>query len=264
MHAFATRSSSTEAAQAWRRRAADMSLAGALAIFLLPMLMLIAAAIVLESGRPILFRQTRLGQGGKPFAMLKFRKFRQDTGNNTLPLTRVGDRRMTRVGRILCATKLDELPQLVNVLRGDMSIVGPRPESLAFADAFEGEWRAVLDYKPGILGPSQAAFRDESVLFSHHADPSEFYRRVLVPAKARIDLAYYERRTLRGDLRWAAISVLATVGVPPSLLDRLAGPPSGAAIAARLLQARLLSSQPETRTTDIQAHGQTTASIDSY
>src|SRR5690606_17811654 len=119
----------------------------------------------LEDGRPILFRQMRIGQLGRPFRMLKFRKFRSECGAQGLPLTLEGDSRMTMVGRFLRATKFDELPQFWNVLVGDMAIIGPRPETPAFADCFTGGLERVLDHKPGIFGPSQAIFRNESTLF---------------------------------------------------------------------------------------------------
>ena len=118
------------------RRAFDVVCAGMAALVLAPVMVILTLALLFEDGTPILFSQLRLGQHGRPFRMYKFRKFRPDCDNHGCPLTVEGDGRLTAVGRILAASKLDELPQLWNVLRGDMSIVGPRPESLAFTDCF--------------------------------------------------------------------------------------------------------------------------------
>ena len=118
------------------RRVLDILCASAAAVVLAPLMLGVALAIWFESGRPILFSQRRLGQHGRPFRMYKFRKFRPDCDNHGCPLTVEGDDRLTTIGCFLAAGKLDELPQLWNVLWGDMSLVGPRPESLAFADCF--------------------------------------------------------------------------------------------------------------------------------
>jgi lipopolysaccharide/colanic/teichoic acid biosynthesis glycosyltransferase len=134
--------------------------------------------------------------------MYKFRKFAPDCDTHGCPLTIEGDGRLTAVGRVLAASKLDELPQLWNVLRGDMSLVGPRPESLAFTDCFRNGFEKILEHKPGLFGPCQVMFRHESKLFPADVAAVEFYRQVLFPAKAEIDLAYFSRRTLASDLGW--------------------------------------------------------------
>jgi dTDP-4-amino-4,6-dideoxygalactose transaminase/lipopolysaccharide/colanic/teichoic acid biosynthesis glycosyltransferase len=177
-----------------------------------PIMLLIAAAILVESGRPVFFSQVRLGVGGRQFRMYKFDKFDERTPTTGHPLTLENDPRLTRVGRLLVRTKLDELPQFWNVLKGDMSVVGPRPESLAFRDSFQGRYRAILDHKPGIFGPSQVLFRDEAVLYRGHPDVEQFYREVLFPKKAAIDLAYFTHRTLLRDLSWIARCVIAVFG----------------------------------------------------
>jgi lipopolysaccharide/colanic/teichoic acid biosynthesis glycosyltransferase len=180
-------------------------LCSAVAIALLsPVFAMVALAVWIGSGRPILFSQLRLGQSGKPFRMYKFRKFRASCGNDGSPLTLTEDERLTAVGRVLIATKLDELPQLWNVLRGDMSLVGPRPESLSFSDCFRDGLEKLLEYKPGVFGPCQVLFRHESQLYPTDASAADFYRDVLFPAKAKIDLAYFPSRTLASDLGWIA------------------------------------------------------------
>jgi lipopolysaccharide/colanic/teichoic acid biosynthesis glycosyltransferase len=195
------------------QRAFDVG--GALFAFsvLAPLMLLIAALVWLESGRPIYFSQVRLGKGGRPFHLYKFRKFRVDCGANGRPLTLHNDDRMTVVGRFLALTKIDELPQFWNVLKGDMSLVGPRPESLAFVDCFSNGLERVLDYRPGLFGPSQVLFRHEDLFFPPDVEPEEFYRRVLFPAKAQIDLEYFARRSLVKDVGWIIGSAAAVIGL---------------------------------------------------
>jgi lipopolysaccharide/colanic/teichoic acid biosynthesis glycosyltransferase len=184
------------------RRALDILCAVAAGAVLAPAMVIVTLAIWIEGGRPILFSHLRLGQNGRPFRMYKFRKFRPDCDNNGCPLTVAGDARLTKVGRLLAASKLDELPQLWNVLRGDMSLVGPRPESLAFTGCFRDGFEKILQHKPGLFGPCQAMFRHESKLYPADVAAVEFYRDVLFPAKAEIDLAYFGRRTLVSDIGW--------------------------------------------------------------
>jgi lipopolysaccharide/colanic/teichoic acid biosynthesis glycosyltransferase len=191
-----------QALDAGLRRAFDIVCAGLAAFALAPVMLIVTLALWFEGGTPILFSQLRLGQHGRPFRMYKFRKFRPDCDNHGCPLTVERDDRLTAVGRILAASKLDELPQLWNVLRGDMSIVGPRPESLAFTNCFRNGFEQVQEHRPGLFGPCQVLFRHESKLYPAGIAAVEFYRQVLFPAKAEIDLAYFSRRTLVSDLGW--------------------------------------------------------------
>ena len=198
-----------------RHRIIAACLAALILLLLGPFIAVIAAAIVIETGRPVFFLQPRIGKHGKPFRLVKFRKFHRNPPSHDLPLTMRDDPRLTRVGRFLERNKLDELPQLWNVVRGEMAIVGPRPESLEFRDRFEKRFQGVLDYAPGIVGPSQALFRNEKLLYPPDGDPTVFYRAVLFPAKARIDLAYYPHRTLRSDLAWTFYCSLLVIGYVP-------------------------------------------------
>ena len=202
------------------RRGFDCLLALVALICLVPLLAVIAAAIWIESGGPVFFSQTRLGQGARRFRLHKFRKFgdRARHGHiqqHGLSVTLRNDPRMTRVGRLLERTKLDELPQLWNVVVGEMALVGPRPESLAFANCFNGAYRDVLDHRPGIFGPCQAVFRNESLLYAAVPDPEDFYRNVLFPMKAQIDLAYFANRSALSDMAWVIRSVTAIFGWSP-------------------------------------------------
>ena len=181
-------------------------------ILVAPVFLVLAVAIVIDSGFPVFFSQERLGVGGRLFRMYKFRKFAADIGTNTRPLTLANDSRCTRLGRFLEKTKLDELPQLWNILRGEMAIVGPRPEVPDFADCFIGPLRRVLDHRPGILGPSQAAYRHEGSMYPPGEDPGSYYRRVLFPAKAQLDLSYYPSRTFIKDLKWIFLGFSAVFG----------------------------------------------------
>jgi lipopolysaccharide/colanic/teichoic acid biosynthesis glycosyltransferase len=194
------------------RRGVDIVAAGlALALFA-PLMLTIAVAVRLESRGPVFFRQTRIGQGGRRFGMYKFRKFHIDAGEAGSPLTLERDPRLTQVGRLLMATKFDELPQFWNVLRGDMAIVGPRPESLAFSDCFKDGWEELLHHKPGLLGPCQIVFRNEAAVFPNGADAETYYRAVLFPTKARIDVDYFRDRNLASDAGIILRGVLAICG----------------------------------------------------
>jgi lipopolysaccharide/colanic/teichoic acid biosynthesis glycosyltransferase len=195
------------------RRGLDVMLASFGLVIAAPVMGCISILIRIDSLGPIFFAQARLGLDGRHFIIYKFRKFGSSAGGASGMVTLKNDPRMTRVGGVLERWKLDELPQLWNVLVGDMAIVGPRPEALAFADCFTGSLLQVLDFKPGLFGPSQSVFRNEKVLYPEGEDPHEFYRTRLFPAKARIDLAYYPSRTVVSDLGWIVRSVLAVLGL---------------------------------------------------
>jgi lipopolysaccharide/colanic/teichoic acid biosynthesis glycosyltransferase len=194
------------------RRLLDVTISLVGLIALAPIILCIAFAIVIESGTPVFFSQIRLGAGGRHFRILKFRKFHKTGSIDGRPVTLMNDGRMTALGRFLCKTKLDELPQLWNILKGDMSVVGPRPESLQLSDCFVGRYLKVLDHKPGIFGPNQVIFVNECCLYPESTDPQRFYREVLFPLKAGVDLAYFPYRTALSDLAWIARGVLATLG----------------------------------------------------
>lgn len=186
------------------KRFLDIVLAVVGLIAAAPLMALVALLVKLDSPGRVIFVQTRLGQGGRPFKMRKFRKFPDDWAAQGPGVTVAGDARMTRFGRFLERSKLDELPQLWNILRGDMSFVGPRPESLRYKDLFQGELARVLDFKPGIFGPNQVVFRNESEMYPPDRDPEIFYREELFPQKARNDIEYFSRASGASDLAWMA------------------------------------------------------------
>jgi lipopolysaccharide/colanic/teichoic acid biosynthesis glycosyltransferase len=194
------------------RRALDVTVA-LLALFVFsPLMLIILLAIWMGGSRPIFFAQTRLGLGGRHFRIYKFQKFHNRCGAASGPVTVDNDPRFTRLGRFLGRTKLDELPQLWNILKGDMSIVGPRPESLELAHCFSGIYFRVLQFRPGLFGPNQVLFRNESSMFPNNYDPEKFYCEYLFPLKANIDLAYFPQRTLAADIGWIIRGLLAVIG----------------------------------------------------
>jgi lipopolysaccharide/colanic/teichoic acid biosynthesis glycosyltransferase len=202
------------------KRTLDIVVAALALLLLAPVMLLVAAAVRVETPGPVLFAQQRLGRHGRPFRLFKFRKF---PDRPAMPVGAAGDAaggpavtvhddvRLTRVGRLLQRSKLDELPQFWNVLTGEMSLVGPRPESPRFAACYGDAYATLLAFRPGLFGPAQVLFRNESALFPPGRDPEEFYRAVLFPAKARLDLAYYRRASFVGDMAWLLRGGLAVL-----------------------------------------------------
>ena len=180
-------------------RAADLVIALPLLVVLAPLLAALAVAVRLTSRGPALHRARRAGLGGRPFTMYKLRTMRAGASGEGPAITARSDPRVTRLGRGLRSSRLDELPQLWNVVRGDMSIVGPRPEDPRFVAAYTEEERRVLSVRPGITGPAQLAFRDEAARLDP-ADPDGSYSRDVLPAKLAVDLEYVRRRSLAADL----------------------------------------------------------------
>jgi len=164
-----------------------------------PVMVVIAVLLKIDSSGDTFFSQKRLGKNGEIFKIHKF------------GVTTQNDVRMTSFGAFLERTKLDELPQLWNILKGEMSFVGPRPESLRYEGLFAGEYEKLLDYTPGIFGPNQVAFRNESAMYPVDEDPEEFYKRELFPQKAKNDLAYFKEATILSDIKWMFKSTLGTL-----------------------------------------------------
>jgi lipopolysaccharide/colanic/teichoic acid biosynthesis glycosyltransferase len=186
--------------------AVDRALAFALLVGLAPLLFIAMAAVALEAGRPVFFRQRRIGLGGREFTLLKLRTMRQTEGPS---ITRAGDARITRSGSFLRRYRFDELPQLLNVLAGDMAIVGPRPEVPRFFDETDKQWQAVVSVKPGITHPVSLGLLDESALLARAAGSvEEYYEEYLLPGKLQAYLAYEKQRTWLSDLRVMLQSVV--------------------------------------------------------
>lgn len=181
------------------KRAVDVVGATVLLVVASPVLALAAAAIVAESPGGVLFRQERVGRDGRVFRMRKLRTMRPGPGSL---VTVAGDDRVTRVGAVLRATKIDELPQLMDVIEGKMSLVGPRPEVPRFVALWPDELRPIiLSVRPGITDPMSVELRHESDLLAEQDDPEQYYIRELLPRKAQGYAEYVTRHSLRGDAR---------------------------------------------------------------
>ena len=190
------------------KRAFDIVAALAILILLSPFYLLIALLIKLTSPGPIFFRQVRVGKDGVNFRIFKFRTMRADADRTGPQITSADDNRVTPLGRRLRSLKLDELPQVFNVLHGEMSLVGPRPQVPKFVDEFDPAYRSiVLSVKPGITGPTQLRFRNEEALLKGRADREKYYIEEVLPVKCALDVEYVKRRSLRLD-----IGVLMTTG----------------------------------------------------
>lgn len=182
------------------KRTTDIFLSLIGIILLTPVFIIISIIIKVHDGGPALFSQTRIGRHGEPFTLYKFRKFGASEGNDGLGLTLSGDSRMTKPGKFLEQSKLDELPQLFNILFGHMSFVGPRPESMKYKELVLDKFPGIIEFSPGIFGPNQIKFRNEPELYPKDVDPEKFYKEVMFPTKARNDLEYFPKASLLSDL----------------------------------------------------------------
>jgi lipopolysaccharide/colanic/teichoic acid biosynthesis glycosyltransferase len=198
--------------------------AGLLLVITSPVLAVGALLVLLTSGRPVLFRQERLGEDGRPFTLVKLRTMRGGGGPG---ITAAHDCRITGVGAVLRRTSIDELPQLWLVQSGRMTLVGPRPESVELAGRYPSGCRPVLLARPGLTGPAQLEYRERSAVAPPGWDVEQWYLQVVVPLRVASDLAFLARPTLRATLGY----VLLTAGFVVGVVDRqrpVSGPrPSG-------------------------------------
>ena len=189
------------------RRLLEILISGGALIVLCPFFMLIAILVKITSPGPVFFRQVRVGRDRKNFYLLKFRSMVSDAENRGPLLTAGGDERVTRVGKWLRCTKADELPQFWNVLRGDLSLVGPRPEVPKYVKEYKLEWMRVFDVKPGITDLSTLQFRDEESVLKAAVDRKQAYLDIVLPIKIELMLEYLDRRSLRFDLKILILTV---------------------------------------------------------
>lgn len=181
-------------------RALELALVLPTLLVCLPLVLGLALLIRLDSPGPVLFRQQRMGLGGQPFTLLKLRSMA--FGSTGTAVTAHRDSRITRIGRTMRRFRLDELPQLWNVVRGDMALVGPRPEVPQFVDLEDPRWQLVLSVRPGLTDPTTLMFADEEErLGLLGGDPERAYREILLPAKLASQVAWLEARNWRSDLR---------------------------------------------------------------
>jgi lipopolysaccharide/colanic/teichoic acid biosynthesis glycosyltransferase len=167
-----------------------------------PIMLLLAVLVAITSPGPVLFRQSRVGKNGREFTLLKYRSMRQNSRHSGPGLTRKGDPRVTAVGRLLRRTKLDELPQLINVIRGDMSLVGPRPDLAEYLRTLTPQQSAVLALRPGITSPTALRFVNEEELFAEVSPEqlTDHYTSTHLPQKIQQDLEYASTASLIGDV----------------------------------------------------------------
>jgi lipopolysaccharide/colanic/teichoic acid biosynthesis glycosyltransferase len=201
------------------KRAFDAAAAAVGLLVLAPLFAIVAVAIKLESRGPVFFTQERVGRAGRRFRIVKFRTMVADADGPNVSATH--DRRITRIGGFLRRCFLDEAPQLLNVLRGDMSLVGPRPETPEYVALLSAEQRRVLSVRPGMTGPSALAYSpDEAAMLADHDDPDRYYRERLLHERVAADLRYLDNGGLREDLRILArttvmvMAALTSVGRP--------------------------------------------------
>jgi len=179
-------------------RLLDFSISSIGLCLLSPLFLVVAVVIKLTSPGPVFYQALRVGQGGRPFLLYKFRTMVVDAECLGPPLTGMDDQRVTSLGRVLRQSKIDELPQLLNVIQGDMNLVGPRAEDPKYVASYTDRQRQVLSVKPGITSPASVLYRHEERLLCG-SDREEAYLRNLLPAKLEIELNYLERRTLGTD-----------------------------------------------------------------
>jgi len=185
-------------------------------LILLPVLAVVAVAVRLSSRGPVLFRQTRVGLCGRNFVLLKFRTMTVRAGSEAGTFDAGDTSRVTRIGRYLRVTKLDELPQLWNVVVSDMSLVGPRPEVRKWVEAYPERWAVVHVVRPGITDPAAIVFRHEEKLLAATADPERMYGERILPRKLELYEAYVRTRSFWGDfvILWRTFAAVIGVGPP--------------------------------------------------
>jgi lipopolysaccharide/colanic/teichoic acid biosynthesis glycosyltransferase len=170
-------------------------------LLLLPVFLVVGVAIAWADGVPVVFRQVRVGRRGRDFVLVKFRTMRSVQGAERGSFEAGNVSRVTGFGRILRKSKLDELPQLWNVLKGDMSLVGPRPEVRKWVDAYPERWACVHTVRPGITDPASIVYRNEEEILAAAADPERCYREEILPRKLDLYDEYVRNRTFWGDVR---------------------------------------------------------------
>ena len=170
------------------------------AIFLLfPSFLVVSFLIVIDSGFPIFFLQKRIGRDAKEFNIIKFRTMK--TNNENITITVSDDSRITRIGKYLRKTKIDELPEILNVLFGQMSFVGPRPDVKGYADKLKGANRKILALRPGITGPASLKYYNEEYILSQKSNPKKYNDEVIFPDKVKINMDYFHNRSFFLDLK---------------------------------------------------------------
>lgn len=193
------------------KRSFDLLVSLIALVLLAPLFLILALIIKLTSRGPVFYRGSRVGRGGNIFLMHKFRSMVVNADQIGTHLTPQGDPRVTKIGRLLRKTKIDELPNILDVLKGNMSFVGPRPESPLYARYYNERQKRVLDVRPGMVGPAQIKYRHEELILKNKEDPDKFYIQELMPKKVEIDLDYIEKMGFLLDINILLRTLLAVV-----------------------------------------------------
>jgi lipopolysaccharide/colanic/teichoic acid biosynthesis glycosyltransferase len=225
--------------QRFSKRTLDVAVSLVILVLATPLLAVLTALVKLTSPGPTFFVQERIGQFGSRFKVVKLRTMRcRPVADSSITIAH--DPRVTAVGTFLRATRLDELPQVWNVLKGEMSLVGPRPDVPGFADELRGSARRILLVRPGITGPATLYFRNEAELLAEHSDPEWLNDQVIYPHKVQLNLAYLDSWTFRGDVGFLLVTALPLLNrwlrVVPDVTrehgrDELLAVPGAAAVA---------------------------------
>lgn len=202
------------------RRIIDIAVSSLVLTSMALILAIVAFVIRLTMGLPVFFRQVRIGKGGVPFWLYKFRTMGESSGS---VITTERDPRITPLGAVLRRWKIDELPQFWNILRGDMTLIGPRPEAERLVRYYSAEERRVLEQTPGLASMSQLVYPHEMEFLRGHPDPEELYRSELMPKKLAVDLDYERRRTLWSDLKLCGELAILVFAGKSKRIDRTLG-----------------------------------------
>jgi len=216
----------------------DLTVAGLTLLLLSPLLGLVALAILAERKGPVLFKQVRVGYLGRPFDIFKFRTMVVGAESLGSSVTVAGDQRITRLGRFLRRTKLDELPQLWNVVRGEMALVGPRPEVPEIVAYYTTEMRRILTVLPGLTSVASLDLFDEEGLLAGANDPDDFYIKVLVPAKVSYAMVHVDDRSFR-------LEVATLWRTAAAALNRLFGKSSGGELMSRMRESLIAANEAD-------------------
>ncbi len=203
------------------KRLFDVVASGCGLLLLSPVFVLCALLVKFTSKGPVFFRQERMGRNGRPFQILKFRSMVQEAPKLGGALTAGHDPRVTKVGAVLRKLKLDELPQLINVLKGEMSFVGPRPEVRKYVEKYPQDYAELLKVRPGITDIASLKYRHETEILGTYADPERAYVEVILPDKIALGKEYIQRSSLAFDLKLMIMTVLRmSEAGPPQVADR--------------------------------------------
>ncbi|MBL7849442.1 MAG: sugar transferase [Cyclobacteriaceae bacterium] len=190
------------------KRLLDLVVSAVGLVILAPFFLVFAAAIKVDSRGPVFYLQERVGRGGMIFRLFKFRTMRVGADKATAITVGQRDPRITSVGYFLRRFKLDELPQLINVLKGEMSLVGPRPELKRFVDLYQGDQRKVIEVTPGITDYASLEFRNENELLEGKQDPIDFYVKEILPKKLELNLKYIREQSFWTDVRIIVLTIV--------------------------------------------------------